>query len=115
MKHGNVEGTFRYFSDLFTTLVDLKWRWDLFIFCSCYVFSWFIFALIWFLIAYIHGDLAQYNPAHNPPTFPDEERLADTSSYSNVTSDMNTDMNVCLNAIEKHNKGNAFITYKITY
>lgn len=24
VKHGNVEGTFRYFSDLFTTLVDLK-------------------------------------------------------------------------------------------
>jgi hypothetical protein len=68
VKHGNVEGTYRYFSDLFTTLVDLKWRWNLFIFCSCYVFSWFLFALIWFFIAFIHGDLAQYAP-RNSNTF----------------------------------------------
>ena len=57
VKHGNVEGKYRYFSDLFTTLVDLKWRWNLLIFCSCYVLSWFFFACIWFSIALIHDDI----------------------------------------------------------
>ena len=62
VKHGNVEGKYRYFSDLFTTLVDLKWRWNLLIFCSCYVFSWFFFACIWFSIALIHDDIPKRTP-----------------------------------------------------
>ncbi|XP_051788301.1 G protein-activated inward rectifier potassium channel 4 isoform X1 [Erpetoichthys calabaricus] len=55
--HGNVKETYRYFSDLFTTLVDLKWRFSLLIFILVYCITWLFFGLIWWLIAYIRGDL----------------------------------------------------------
>lgn len=63
VQHGNLGGeTSRYLSDLFTTLVDLKWRWNLFIFILTYTVAWLFMASMWWLIAYIRGDL---NKAHN--------------------------------------------------
>ncbi|KAM8927433.1 G protein-activated inward rectifier potassium channel 4 [Pelodytes ibericus] len=55
--HGNVKETYRYFNDLFTTLVDLKWHFSLFIFTLVYTVTWLFFGLIWWLISYIRGDL----------------------------------------------------------
>ncbi|KAA8588211.1 hypothetical protein FQN60_001405, partial [Etheostoma spectabile] len=63
VQHGNLGGeTSRYLSDLFTTLVDLKWRWNLFIFILTYTVAWLFMASMWWCIAYIRGDL---NRAHN--------------------------------------------------
>ncbi|ESO06688.1 hypothetical protein HELRODRAFT_106279 [Helobdella robusta] len=47
----------RYMADIFTTLVDIKWRWNLLNFVLAFMLSWFIFALLWWLIAFSHGDL----------------------------------------------------------
>ncbi|GLD71909.1 G protein-activated inward rectifier potassium channel 4 [Lates japonicus] len=55
--HGNVQETYRYLSDLFTTLVDLRWRLSLFIFTLVYVVNWLFFGFLWWLIALIRGDL----------------------------------------------------------
>ncbi|XP_053547144.1 G protein-activated inward rectifier potassium channel 4 [Bombina bombina] len=55
--HGNVKETYRYFTDLFTTLVDFKWHISLFIFTLVYTLTWLFFGLIWWFIAYIRGDL----------------------------------------------------------
>ncbi|XP_063303375.1 G protein-activated inward rectifier potassium channel 2 [Pelobates fuscus] len=55
--HGNVRETYRYLSDIFTTLVDLKWRFNLLIFVMVYTATWLFFGMIWWLIAYIRGDL----------------------------------------------------------
>uniref|UniRef100_A0AAY5KUG3 G protein-activated inward rectifier potassium channel 1 n=1 Tax=Esox lucius TaxID=8010 RepID=A0AAY5KUG3_ESOLU len=55
--HGNVQETYRYLSDLFTTLVDLRWRLSLFIFTLVYVVNWLFFGLLWYIIALIRGDL----------------------------------------------------------
>ncbi|KFO18177.1 G protein-activated inward rectifier potassium channel 4 [Fukomys damarensis] len=55
--HGNVQETYRYLSDLFTTLVDLKWRFNLLVFTMVYTVTWLFFGFIWWLIAYIRGDL----------------------------------------------------------
>ncbi|KAK1169419.1 G protein-activated inward rectifier potassium channel 2-like [Acipenser oxyrinchus oxyrinchus] len=55
--NGNVRETYRYFTDIFTTLVDLKWRFNLFIFVLVYTVTWLFFGMIWWLIAYIRGDL----------------------------------------------------------
>ncbi|XP_076275948.1 G protein-activated inward rectifier potassium channel 3-like isoform X2 [Rhynchophorus ferrugineus] len=49
----------RYLQDIFTTLVDSQWRWTLTIFAIGFLGSWLIFALIWWLIAFTHGDLEQ--------------------------------------------------------
>uniref|UniRef100_A0A4W4FNM5 G protein-activated inward rectifier potassium channel 2 n=1 Tax=Electrophorus electricus TaxID=8005 RepID=A0A4W4FNM5_ELEEL len=55
--HGNVRETYRYLTDIFTTLVDLKWRFNLFIFVLVYTVTWLFFGLMWWLIAYTRGDL----------------------------------------------------------
>ncbi|KAM8975870.1 G protein-activated inward rectifier potassium channel 2 [Pelodytes ibericus] len=55
--HGNVRETYRYLTDIFTTLVDLKWRFNLLIFVMVYTATWLFFGFIWWLIAYIRGDL----------------------------------------------------------
>ncbi|ELU17004.1 hypothetical protein CAPTEDRAFT_3998 [Capitella teleta] len=46
----------RYLADIFTTLVDIKWRWNLLIFVLAFTVSWLVFALIWWLICFSHGD-----------------------------------------------------------
>ncbi|XP_060756497.1 G protein-activated inward rectifier potassium channel 4 [Neoarius graeffei] len=55
--HGNVRETYRYLTDIFTTLVDLKWRFNLLVFTLVYTTTWIFFGLIWWLIAYARGDL----------------------------------------------------------
>ncbi|OCT63485.1 G protein-activated inward rectifier potassium channel 1 [Xenopus laevis] len=63
VQHGNLGSeNSRYLTDLFTTLVDLKWRWNLFIFILTYTVAWLFMASMWWVIAYIRGDL---NKAHD--------------------------------------------------
>ncbi|XP_044272328.1 ATP-sensitive inward rectifier potassium channel 12-like isoform X2 [Tribolium madens] len=47
----------RFLQDIFTTLVDIQWRWTLIIFALAFFVSWLAFALIWWLIMFTHGDL----------------------------------------------------------
>ncbi|XP_065214209.1 G protein-activated inward rectifier potassium channel 3-like isoform X2 [Planococcus citri] len=51
----------RYLLDLFTTLVDAQWRWTILAFAMSFFLSWLAFALLWWLIAYTHGDLLPEN------------------------------------------------------
>ncbi|XP_064594701.1 G protein-activated inward rectifier potassium channel 3-like [Liolophura sinensis] len=51
----------RYLADIFTTLVDIKWRYNLMLFALAFILSWLIFALIWWLICFSHGDLHEQN------------------------------------------------------
>lgn len=46
----------RYLRDTLTTMVDIRWRWNLFIFSMGFFISWFAFAIIWWLIAFWHSD-----------------------------------------------------------
>ena len=57
----------RYLADIFTTLVDIKWRWNLLIFILAFTMSWMLFALIWWLICFSHGDFENRdNPDWKP-------------------------------------------------
>ncbi|XP_019770346.1 G protein-activated inward rectifier potassium channel 3 isoform X2 [Dendroctonus ponderosae] len=47
----------KYLQDIFTTLVDAQWRWTLLVFALNFLLSWLLFALIWWLIVFTHGDL----------------------------------------------------------
>ena len=47
----------RLLSDIFNTILDIKWRWHVAIFLLSFAISWFFFAAIWYLIAYIHNDI----------------------------------------------------------
>ncbi|XP_059498771.1 G protein-activated inward rectifier potassium channel 3-like [Stegostoma tigrinum] len=57
VEHGNVMETYRYLTDIFTTLVDLRWRFSLLVFVLAYALTWLSFALVWWAIAYYRGDL----------------------------------------------------------
>ncbi|KAM9843958.1 inward rectifier potassium channel 16-like [Aulostomus maculatus] len=46
-----------YLMDIFTTLVEIRWRVMLLIFSLSYILSWLFFGLCYWLIAYIHGDV----------------------------------------------------------
>ncbi|XP_028824441.1 ATP-sensitive inward rectifier potassium channel 12 [Denticeps clupeoides] len=47
----------RYLSDIFTTCVDVRWRWMFVIFSLVFVISWLGFGLAFWVIALLHGDL----------------------------------------------------------
>ncbi|NXH46702.1 KCNJ5 protein, partial [Dicaeum eximium] len=54
---GNIQDKKRFLSDIFTTIVDLKYRWFLFVFMMCYVITWVVFGFIYFLDAWARGDV----------------------------------------------------------
>ena len=57
----------RYLADIFTTLVDIKWRWNLLIFVMAFILSWLLFALCWWLICFSHGDFVTRKPSGHVP------------------------------------------------
>ncbi|XP_059926265.1 G protein-activated inward rectifier potassium channel 1 isoform X2 [Gadus macrocephalus] len=68
VQHGNLGGeSSRYLTDLFTTLVDLKWRWNMLIFILTYTIAWLVMASMWWIIAYIRGDLNHGHDASYTP------------------------------------------------
>ncbi|XP_043941089.1 inward rectifier potassium channel 16-like [Protopterus annectens] len=46
-----------YVHDIYTTLVDIKWRLMFLIFSLSYVLSWLFFGLVFWITAVLHGDL----------------------------------------------------------
>lgn len=57
----------KYLVDIFTTLVDMKWRYNLLLFTAAFVISWIGFATAWFILAVAHGDhLNHDDPAWAP-------------------------------------------------
>lgn len=57
--HTNIREQGRFLQDVFTTLVDLKWLHTLVIFTMSFLCSWLLFGMVWWLIAFAHGDLDQ--------------------------------------------------------
>ena len=47
----------RYLGDIFTTLLDMRWRYNLMLFALAFLGTWFFFAIAWYLISIINGDL----------------------------------------------------------
>lgn len=46
-----------YLMDIFTTLVEIRWRVMFLIFSLSYILTWLFFSLWYWLIAYVHGDV----------------------------------------------------------
>ena len=55
----------RILKDLFISSIHLSWSWTIFNFFASFVCSWAFFAVIWYLIALIHGKGILY---HQIPT-----------------------------------------------
>ncbi|XP_074972283.1 G protein-activated inward rectifier potassium channel 4-like [Phalacrocorax aristotelis] len=54
---GNIQEKKRFLSDIFTTIVDLKYRWFLFVFMMCYLVTWVVFGTVYFFDAWARGDV----------------------------------------------------------
>ncbi|XP_038129464.1 G protein-activated inward rectifier potassium channel 3-like [Cyprinodon tularosa] len=59
---GHIDERGRFLSDIFTSFVDLQYRWFLFVFMMCYITTWFLFAGLYYINASIRGDLVQGRP-----------------------------------------------------
>ena len=46
----------RYFSDLYTTLLDSSWSYCVLMFTASFYLSWLLFAIIYYIISLAHGD-----------------------------------------------------------
>uniref|UniRef100_A0A3Q4GUT4 G protein-activated inward rectifier potassium channel 3 n=1 Tax=Neolamprologus brichardi TaxID=32507 RepID=A0A3Q4GUT4_NEOBR len=55
---GHIKDKSRFISDIFTTLVDLKYLWFLLVFTACYILTWMSFGAIYFLDAWLRDDIA---------------------------------------------------------
>jgi Inward rectifier potassium channel transmembrane domain len=54
---GHVQHASRHvFDDLFTTIVETRWRYNVGVCVLIYALSWLVFALAWWLLATLHGD-----------------------------------------------------------
>ncbi|XP_048369111.1 ATP-sensitive inward rectifier potassium channel 1 isoform X2 [Sphaerodactylus townsendi] len=67
IEFGNVEeqSRFVFLIDIWTTILDLKWRYQMTIFISAFLGSWFLFGLLWYIVAYVHQDLPEFSPSAN--------------------------------------------------
>ena len=48
----------QYFRDLFVTMIDIKWRYNLAAAAFGFVLSWLFFACVWYVVLFIHDDLS---------------------------------------------------------
>uniref|UniRef100_A0A915BZ06 G protein-activated inward rectifier potassium channel 3 n=1 Tax=Parascaris univalens TaxID=6257 RepID=A0A915BZ06_PARUN len=57
----------KYFSDIFTTVIEVKWRWSLLFFAMSFFLSWTFFFSLYYLIILSHGDFDHIDdPTWNP-------------------------------------------------
>uniref|UniRef100_A0A3B1KLT6 G protein-activated inward rectifier potassium channel 3 n=1 Tax=Astyanax mexicanus TaxID=7994 RepID=A0A3B1KLT6_ASTMX len=66
---GPIEDKCKFLSDIFTTLVDLRYRWFLFVFTMCYIGTWVVFAEIYFVDAWLRDDVNHVNDPNWPSCF----------------------------------------------
>ncbi|TSV15273.1 ATP-sensitive inward rectifier potassium channel 1 [Bagarius yarrelli] len=59
IEFGNVayHNHFAYLMDFWTTFVEIRWRFVILSFVAAFTGSWFVFGLLWYLIAKTNGDL----------------------------------------------------------
>ncbi|CAN2387553.1 inward rectifier potassium channel activity [Pristimantis euphronides] len=66
VKIDKVDGVFfLYLQDLWTTVIDMKWRYKLTLFAATFFLTWCFFGVIYFLIAFLHGDVGEESPVNH--------------------------------------------------
>jgi len=66
-KHGRINAytrddgqqNHRFLKDFFTSTIDMSWSIIFLGFAASFFLSWLLFAVIWYLVAYVHGDLVE--------------------------------------------------------
>uniref|UniRef100_A0A672H555 Potassium inwardly rectifying channel subfamily J member 15 n=1 Tax=Salarias fasciatus TaxID=181472 RepID=A0A672H555_SALFA len=72
----NVEGMVKlYLHDIWTTAVDMKWRYKLTLFASTFIMTWFIFGVIFYFIGMGNGDFEPGLSSNHTPCVLNVETL----------------------------------------
>ncbi|NXW72682.1 KCJ13 protein, partial [Hirundo rustica] len=50
-------GGVAYLRDVWGILMDMRWRWMMLVFSASFVIHWLVFAVLWYLLAEMNGDL----------------------------------------------------------
>lgn len=83
VKIENVEGMVKlYLHDIWTTVVDMKWRYKLTLFASTFVLTWFIFGVLFYLIGIANGDFDVEVPSNHTPCVMNVETLTGAYLFS---------------------------------
>jgi len=69
-KHGRINAytrddgqqNHRFLKDFFTSTIDMSWSVIFLGFAASFFLSWLLFAVVWYLVAYVHGDMADDKP-----------------------------------------------------
>merc|ERR1719430_362620 len=69
----------RYFSDLYTTLLDSSWSYCVVMFTTSFYGSWIIFGAIYYMILHLHGDI-NAEPPKNETKIPCIDHVTDFAS-----------------------------------
>uniref|UniRef100_A0A1I8G100 G protein-activated inward rectifier potassium channel 3 n=1 Tax=Macrostomum lignano TaxID=282301 RepID=A0A1I8G100_9PLAT len=72
----------RFLADIFTTLVDMKWRYTLLLFVVTFISGWLFFSLMWWLICFAHGDLDDKRPLGFVPCVINLDNFSDALLFS---------------------------------
>ncbi|XP_071387851.1 ATP-sensitive inward rectifier potassium channel 15 [Centroberyx affinis] len=79
----NVEGMVKlYLHDIWTTVVDMKWRYKLTLFASTFVMTWFIFGVIFYFIGMGNGDFEDGLQSNHTPCVTNVETLTGAFLFS---------------------------------
>lgn len=83
VKIDNVESMVQmYLHDIWTTVVDMKWRYKLTLFASTFVMTWFIFGVFYFFIGMGNGDLDVVPNSNHTPCVMNVETLTGAFLFS---------------------------------
>ncbi|KAM9333454.1 ATP-sensitive inward rectifier potassium channel 15 [Pholidichthys leucotaenia] len=79
----NVEGMIKlYLHDIWTTVVDMKWRYKLTLFASTFIMTWFIFGVFYYFIGMGNGDFVPERNATHMPCVKEVETLTGAFLFS---------------------------------
>ncbi|CAL8397605.1 unnamed protein product [Boreogadus saida] len=79
----NVEGMVKlYLHDIWTTVVDMKWRYKLTLFASTFVMTWFFFGVIFYFISMGNGDFEAVLPSNHTPCVENAKTLTGAFLFS---------------------------------
>ncbi|XP_041751193.1 ATP-sensitive inward rectifier potassium channel 15 [Coregonus clupeaformis] len=79
----NVEGMVKlYLHDIWTTVVDMKWRYKLTLFSSTFVTTWFLFGVIFYFIGMGNGDYEGELLSNHTPCIMNVETLTGAFLFS---------------------------------
>lgn len=64
-----------YMRDLWTTFLDMQWRYKFFLFTATFAGTWFLFGVLWYLVALVHGDLLGERGSGQGPKLTDHKLM----------------------------------------